>query len=532
MNYAAKVKYLDVEASSILQYKYAGQDPVDLGMLVALTPQLRGIRIHHLADNPKHRIWAHSRAVVAGRPAYQASLFTALEIKGLRLQDWTWNQSLTKQSHRLANIKDIHATPLFQTLRKLSLVNYEDGPLEKGRHREEILVEALGLLPTLTRLVFRMSTIVNTRLMPMLPDHLQSLEIIDCSALESPNLRSFLVAKGRILRQLTLDHNNSLNLSFLVDLALHCPKLESLKMDLRYFNTFFTVRDVEPKYDLLLCEGEAPSWPPSLQSLELFHLRKWSLSTAELFFSSLTDASRCLEHLRQLRIKASLDESGWRDRIGFRDKWTRRLQHAFLRKSTPPNPHLKTLAAFKAYKREQSKGQKSSPLVDRSKRTEATSTAKQHVPIRKGSALMSCVEIPQVGATTDESDSGIPLSKLRRSTRAKSPRDDAYGLSESSPKALKPQRRRRRQRRGSNDSSSEDSAIDDDGVDRTMRESCSEDAELPEEVQGMCDVVDVLIDNLRPTEEQFHENDFLDDELSGDEDWNGDDDMPGDGYAW
>ena len=40
-------------------------------------------------------------------------------------------------------------------------------------------------------------------------------------------------------------------------------------------------------------------------------------------------------------------------------------------------------------------------------------------------------------------------------------------------------------------------------------------------IQGMCDEVDVRIDNLRPREEQFHESDFLDSEPSGDEEWNG-----------
>ncbi|KXG54209.1 uncharacterized protein PGRI_073530 [Penicillium griseofulvum] len=42
-------------------------------------------------------------------------------------------------------------------------------------------------------------------------------------------------------------------------------------------------------------------------------------------------------------------------------------------------------------------------------------------------------------------------------------------------------------------------------------------------IQGMCDVVNIRIDNQRPTELQFNENDFLDDELSGDEDWDGND---------
>lgn len=43
----------------------------------------------------------------------------------------------------------------------------------------------------------------------------------------------------------------------------------------------------------------------------------------------------------------------------------------------------------------------------------------------------------------------------------------------------------------------------------------------------------VRIDNLRPTELQFNEQDFLDDELSGDEDWNGNDfDATAAGHAW
>lgn len=112
-------------------------------------------------------------------------------------------------------------------------------------------------------------------------------------------------------------------------------------------------------------------------------------------------------------------------------------------------------------------------------------------------------------------------------------KEDAYTLSESSPNGQQAPRRRRR-RKGPDDSSSEDSAIGDDGVeppDQPESQGQSEDSILY--IQGMCDVVDVLIDNLRPTEEQLNENDFLDEEASGDEDWNGDDDLDGEGsYAW
>lgn len=455
---------------------------------------------------------------------------------------------MAKQSHRLANIREIHSMPPFQNLRTLSLVNYEDGPLEKGRRREEVLADALRPLPSLASLVFRMCSIVNTRLMPLLPENLQTLEIFDCPCLESPDLGKFLIGKGGSLQQLILDHNHSLNLSFLVDLARNCPKLEHLRMNLRYFNTFFTVRDVEPKYDILLQEGEIPAWPPNLQSLELYHLRKWSLATAELFFSSLTDASQSLRKLRQLRIKASLEESGWRDRISFRDKWTQRLQHVFLRKSSPPNQYLKSFAAFKAYKSQVRKVQSISLHAEGSKGSKAVKMVRPSIPESEGSSQMRRVEISRTteanasdsdfplsktrNATKDETDSDAPLSKVRRSTRAKPHKDDLNSLSESSPNAPKPQRRRRRHRRGSDESSSEDSAIDDDGIDRNAPRASHDDAGLPEHIQGMCDVVDVLIDNLRPTESEFRENDFLDDEVSGDEDWNGDDDMPGDGYAW
>lgn len=50
--------------------------------------------------------------------------------------------------------------------------------------------------------------------------------------------------------------------------------------------------------------------------------------------------------------------------------------------------------------------------------------------------------------------------------------------------------------------------------------------------QGMCDVVSIRIDNQRPTEMQFNENDFLDDEPSDDWDWDGDDYEPPGAHAW
>ena len=531
-NYRAKIKYLDLESSSTLLHKYVGWDPLDLGALVSLTPQLRVIELHLYSDNLAWRKSGRSRNIAHSKGGYHRSMITALWKTKITLRNWTWNHFLAKQSKSafpLAQMKVVHRMPPFQTLQTLTLVNYPDGPIEKGRPCEDMLAEAINSLPVLTNLHFHMSS-VNDRLLSKLPHSLQTLEIVECPVLNSSSLDGFLASKGLNIRQLILDHNQSLNLSFLAHLAQSCPKLELLKADLRYFGKLNVTRDTDPKYEAVLLDGERPTWPMTLRNLELFHLRKWNLETAELFFSSLTDSAQMLPDLRQLKIKASLDESGWRDRIAFRDNWTEKLRHVFLRKSPQPASHLKSISAFKAFKLQQKMGKMAVREDKRQTLTRATASKFND----EGIMFVSRVEGAPQKTVKDgsESDSDAPVVKVRRSTRARTQREDMYMISESPPMRPKAHRRRRR-RKGSDDSSSEDSAIDDDGIlePDTQRTSVDRDAELY--VQGLCDVVDVLIDNLRPTEEQLKEDDFLDEEASGDEDWNGDDDIPGEGgYAW
>ena len=536
LNYRAKIKYLEVEASTTLMHKYAGQDPVDLGRLIALTPQLRGIGIHLINDDPKFRKTILMR-LANGKSAYQYTTFSALEQGPVRLQEWTWNQSLVRQGSSLASMKELHTMPAFQTLKDLSFVNYDVGSTEKDRRREDILEEAINALPNLTGLHFRRSIIVNRRLLSKLPENLQTLEIMDCSSLKSSALSSFLRASGRKLRQLILNHNHSLNLSFLTALGVDCPELELLRIDLRYFNTFFTVQDSDPRYDALFNRGEIPMWPTSLQQLELFHLRRWNLRTAELFFCSLVDAATSLANLRQLRIKATLEESGWRDRIRFRDKWTVKLHQVFRRKITPPNPNFRSFVAFEAFKRQQSsvqgKGSRRGQHLDDSK-VSCSVNPESQAPSGHAETLITKIK-------SDEDDSDMPLIKSRGAMTLEDSSSQQSHMevrrskritSETSSQGAKSQQRRRRKRRSLDDSSSEDSALDDDGFDETAQRNF-QSTEIPAKVQGMCDIVDVLIDNLRPREEQLNENDFLDEEVSGDEDWNGDDDIPDEGeYAW
>ena len=525
-NYGAKIKYIEMEADSTMLHKYLGYDRLDLGALVSLTPQLRGIALHYSDDLARIKGKVY-RNVPGGKAVYQHSMITALRANKIMLHDWTWNHVLAKGSQKafpLAPMKDFHMMPSFQTLKSLTFVKYLADPLEKGRHCEDILAEAISLLPNLADLHFHLSS-VNDRLLSKLPDKLETLEIVECLELESAPLDGFLAAKGSNIRQLILDHNQSMNLSFLTKLGRSCPRLELLKADLRYFGTLNVTRDTDPKYDALLLDDERPAWPRTLRILELFHLRKWNLQTAELFFSSLIESSESLPDLRQLRIKASLDESGWRDRIAFRNSWTDKLLRVFLRTSPPPNPHFTSIGAFKAFKTQQTKGKTAIREDKRKTITRAIASTPSNESTVQANQVKRAPRKPD--SNESESNSDAPLAQVRRSTRAKPQPENFYALSESSYTRPKLPRHPRR-RKGSNDSSSEDSAIDDDGVlePDTRPKSMTHEPELY--IQGLCDVVDVLLDNLRPTEEQLNEDDFLDEEVSGDEDWNGDDDMSGD----
>ena len=533
-NYGAKIKYIDLEAYSTISRKYVGCGPLDLGALVSFTPQLRGIALHLYSDNLAWRKGGETRSVSGGKAVYQRSMVTALQENNVMLQDWTWNHLLAKHSQSafpLAKMKDVHMMPAFQTLQSLTLVNYPAGPIEKGRICEDMLAEAINRLPRLTDLHFYRSA-VNDHLLSKLSHELQTLEIVECPVLKSSSLDGFLAAKGSNMRHLILNHNQSLSLSFLRNLASSCPKFETLKADLRYFSTLNATRVADPKYNALLLDGDRPAWPVTLQALELFHLRKWSIQTAELFFSSLTESAETLPHLRQLRIKASLDESGWRERIAFRDSWTEKLKRVFLRRSSPPNPHLKSISAFKAFKSQQKKGKMVIREEKRKTLTRATASNLNTEGSVQAHQVKPASQTTDRDASDSDSNSDAPLVNVRRSTRAKTHPENFYAFSESPP--LEPRApRRRRRRKGSDDSSSEDSAIDDDGILEPDTHFTSLEPEPELHIQGLCDVVDILIDNLRPAEEQLKEDDFLDEEVSGDEDWNGDDDMSGDDrYAW
>ena len=546
-NYRAKVKRLDIDAR-ILAVKRRGGFSIDLAELVTYTPQLRGISIHTLTDNPSTRK-SLSTGIIA-RQVFHQPIIHALERSNVSLLEWKWNSHILGQAPSMYKMKDFHSTLPFQSLKELTLVKYQSNKVWKRdsdggsgltqpsaapviyRCMEELVADALECLPNLERLRFQTCAIVHQKLLCRLPRHLQLLELTECSNITSDVLDNFLKTHGQDLRELVLNHNQSLSLSFLVDFAIKCPKAETLKMNLTYHNSHSCFRNSDPKFPALLLQGEMPRWPATLQCVELLHLRKWDIETAELFFSSLVDSAAALPNLRHLNIKASLDESGWRDRVAFRDRWVGRLERVYLRSSPPPNPHLKSIDAFTSYKTQMERLNGVPIPFDNSIGPGAR---------RKGNGRFNHVEISKATASVgneSESDSGAPLVVSRRITRRSArlgkvtPATSETTENPSLSKGISRHRRRRRRRNSDSDSSSQDSALEDDSLELDAQMTSQID-EKELYIQGMCDIVHVIVDNLRPTEEQLNESNFLDEEASGDEDWVGDDHMPDDARcAW
>ncbi|KAL9604221.1 MAG: hypothetical protein Q9219_000619 [cf. Caloplaca sp. 3 TL-2023] len=518
-NYRAKVKYLDVEAEQVLRHKYNGQEPIDLGILLSYVPQVRGVRIYLLSDHP---VW-HKRAALlpkssGKRWAYQASLFDTLAHRTLHLRRWTWNATLLQHYSCQTNpYIDYHEWTAFQSLRSLTLVN-----AVKPYDITELACST-NVLSQLSTVRFQNVVIKDTRSLIPLPRSLEVLEFTNCASLNSGSLARLLNSHGGKLKELVLNHNDALDLSYLQDLAYSCPKLEELKMDLRFYNSHVTYSNSEPKFKTLLEDADRPTWPRTLRHVEMFHLRKWDTSAAQTFFASLIDSAKELPDLRHIDIKASLGESNWRDRIGFRDKWTKRMEKVFRRVAAPPDFRLQSIATFNTHKREFRRRDTSAGIDNRLG--------------REPGYQFNHVQIASSHNPSTDDDSDTPLSAKRRSTRLKTRPNTSAKACPPGPHRPPPRKPRKRKRATQDSSSEEDSALEDlhnsDHYSPSHALEDDDDADLF--VQGMCDTVRVVIDNLRPTEEHLDESYFLDEEKSGDEDWTGDGDFAqsgGEGYAW
>ncbi|KAL5336257.1 hypothetical protein BJX70DRAFT_373128 [Aspergillus crustosus] len=462
-NYVSKIKELHVDVEALLVHK---RGPTlgyfDLPKLLQNTPQVRVLRLYH---NHDYVVGLPPWEIPRSKWGYPEALFTSMSANSIRLHSWDWNGRFMNTQHLLPLMLDKHKQPFFKGIRDICVlhVNSEDtdGYEVYGMtdDRESVLAMALDELSHLRRLEFLECSILNERLLPKLPSNLTSLTINNCDEVTTANFSLFLASHGHGLRELSLSHNRHLSLSFIVDLKQSCGALEKFTMDIS-MHDYSSYHDVEPHFEELLSQSEVPTWPVTLQQLELIQLRKWKEKTAEAFFASLIEAAPELKDLRKLTISAIL-KTGWRDRASFREKWIGLLERVFLRRSAPPNPALCT-------RRRPSQDQKQAQASEGSHAPEDRSSS----PSKRKSARIASIK------HSDAEDSYSPSPRGYRTNE-----DDS-------------------------------------------------DHDLPV-AQGMCDVVVIRIDNQRPRDTQFNEEDFLDDELSGDEDWTGHDvDLGDGGHAW
>ncbi|KAL2868725.1 uncharacterized protein BJX67DRAFT_349063 [Aspergillus lucknowensis] len=460
INYVNKIQELHVDVETILVYKSGPTlGYFDLPKLLEYTPQVKTLRLYH---NDDYVVGLPPWQMPRSKWVYPEALFTSISASSMRLYRWDWNARFMETQGLLPLMLACHRLSSFQSIQELRIlhVSSEDADGDEvigvADEREDVLSKGLAELAHLRRLEFLESSILNDHLLPKLPSNLTSLTINNCDDVTTTNFSLFLSSHGRTLRELSLSHNRHLSLSFIVGLKEFCQNLENFTMDVS-MHDWSSFHDVEPHFDELLSPSEIPTWPATLQRLELIQLRKWDEKTAEAFFASLIEAAPELANLRRLVISAIL-KTGWRDRASFREKWIGRLEKVFLRQSTPPNP---------------------------------TRGSIQKKPKDLGSSEASAGRVPDEGQSPKR-------KSVRIANRKHSDSEDDHTPSPRSART---------------------------------REAGS-DYDLPA-TQGMCDVVVIRIDNQRPRETQFNEGDFLDDELSGDEDWNGRDvDLGGGSHAW
>ena len=510
MNYSVKIRRLEIDIRP-LSYSAHNRGLFDLAALVRNLPQLQHLEIMHPVDTPPYRPMKIQSWL---KPP---DLFTAVRDSGALLKSFRWNRDMMHLSFIHQGLYDlmtrIHTSSGFEYLERLVVCGFdvnnstEQRAEEGSTARPPGLALAISTIQRLRDLTFISCDLIMEDFLEHLPKNLQRLEMNNCLEVTSDMLNSYLATGGSQLRELVLNHNPALNLSFLQNLKALCPRLEVLKMDLTYYSERFNYNDAWAIYDGLLTVDEIPTWPSTLRHLELHNLKKWEAEAAQNLFRSLVEGAKDLPDLRHLVVQAHISIP-WRDRAQFRDQWIERLEKVYLRKIEDPNPNMGSLKQFRLWKAAQANSKTSIDTSTKSAESRGfesdyedgqTRRKLSHVRITPRKAPPDAELYSEIEPTPEKRRRGPP----RRSVRVAESQSTASTVAE--------------------DSSSEES--DDNAGDWQQ--------EQPEAfVQGMCKVVDIRIDNQRPRENQYTEANFLDSEPSGDEDWHSGAEISDDGYAW
>ncbi|KAH8657123.1 hypothetical protein BGZ60DRAFT_416834 [Tricladium varicosporioides] len=538
--YRQKIRALKIDVDQVVAYRLHGSGYLNLFDLIKFLPRLNDLELYHQKDmSPYRALDDHIKWT------YPETMFDALEYidpaadpsKGDKtsvccLRSWRWSSRLAGKKFSIDKIQTIHLRPSFVALRKIAFVNYQipSTPAdEEDPKHEKILADSLRVLNNLQHLIFESSTLVNAKLLPLLPKSLRHLELINCWEVIADYFAGFLLTHGSQLRTLTLNHNQSLSLGFLPVLGEACPRLRVLKMNLSYYNLHASYHDSEPMYEQLLLPEQAPVWPSTLQTIELIKCRKWETPAAEMFFQSLLDSAPYLPDLRNINIQAILN-IGWRDRASFRDKWIGSLERIFKRVSPPPRSHSSILPKAQPEAKDEIPVS-GKEIVSAMKQVELAPKTKKSSEESKSSARRSqrfCASKSQQGMYAESSDgdeeeemAAIDIKQPSHKLRSRSRMTRELEILKQTAGVDSPLTPATSSNTGSSFNSSDD--------DQLLVKSKGKEKEF---IHGMCEVVELRIDNLRPTENPFNENDFMDSEVSGDEDWNGDDGGDDCMYAW
>jgi hypothetical protein len=486
MRYRPKIATLRIEVGETLSKRVQGQY-VSLWDLIRNLPRLRDVELYHHLDLSYKRDDLEANV----RWKYPKDLFDALAFvpdnsegdayakdEPTKLRSWAWSSRLAGETCSLEKLAAIHQTPSFSTLRKLTFLNYQvpslgtkigdEAALAMDLPEIQNLAAAICALPDLEHLAFKSSTMVNASLLSLLPKNLKHLELHDCYDVTSDALRDFLLSHGHVMQQLTLDHCRALSLDFLTVLRDACPNLTHLSMDLKYFRYIESYdNDNVPDYDILLKPDQTPTWPRTLQYLNIQFMRiegPSPIQSATSLLKSLTESSSALPNLRHVALRASINVSR-RERYKFRETWVPRMESVFRRKSVDPKP---------------------------------TPRRRFIIPIKPA----SLENRPESSTTPTRRSSRIAERPASPSTPG-----DEFAESGQHDKAtvnrVKEIKKLRIPRRSYN-------ADNENSEDELSSARSHSTTPVPIYRQRLCDVVDIQIDNQKITEHRFTEDDFLD----------------------
>ncbi|KAI1411181.1 hypothetical protein F5Y13DRAFT_165864 [Hypoxylon sp. FL1857] len=516
INYHPKIEILRIEVGSTLTQRH-GANYVNLLNVIPNLSRLSQLEFYHESDEPPYRkLDEHVRFKCSADDLRRAlgGLKPDTEDAPTELKSWRWNSRLTDKSLSLGDLETFHLHPSFASLKKVAFVNYQlpswglpqrvqdsEQMQEKNRLRMDQLSACISALPNLEHLIFESCTLVNGQILSRLPTTLKHLELITCWEVTADDLVEFLLSHGHHMESLTINHCQSLSLAFLPVLRSACPNLKHLYMDLSYFRHHEHYADNKPEYDDLLTEDQVPTWPSSMQSIEIFHMRKWSRKAAEMFFGSLIQSAPDLPHLRRLALSVALDIS-WRQRQDFREFWVDKMVRVFKRKAKSPRD-LKTLRSAPTESDEKDLGLKSSTSAPLPKRrsTRLANISPASTSSEGETIYYTKSQLAKASAMCKEARRLKGSGKLLKERPLKEPDAD------------------------DEDSEDELATAHSDGsrLSRRIRKISRLSTGDNEFIHGMCNVVDIQVDNHRPMERQFDMDDFLDSPEESDPEWDGGD---------